>query len=287
MKVLLFGATGRLGRCIAEQLMKEGHTASLVIRDRNKSEYFKALGHQIFIADVTLPKTIQTICENHDLIISALGKSVSLNDRSNSTFEEIDLIANSNILEAALKSNIKKFIYVSAFHAEKHQDLEYFRTHHAFSEKLIASGLNYIIIKPPALFSAFADLIDLAQKNKAFNIGSGDKKTNPIYEGDLAKIIVNHLSAHNQIIEAGGQYIYTRKQLLEIIQNYYNPKGRLRTLPVFIFKILLPILRITHPSTYHKFAFFIRVMEEDTIAPRLGTLSFEAYLQRQVSNHQN
>jgi len=282
MKVLLFGATGHLGFCIAQAVASKGHHLSVVIRNPLQVERFKSIAQQTCVVDLTQPNALSEVCCHHDVIISALGKSVSLNDRSTTTFNGVDFQLNSAILEAALKNNIQRFIYVSAFHAEKHTDLEYFRVHHDFAEKLMASGLNYLIVKPPALFSAFLDLIALAKQNKAFNIGRGDKKTNPIYEGDLANIIVDHLNSATQVIEAGGQHLYTRKQLIEIVQKQFNPNGRVKSMPVVIFKLLLPLIKIMNASLYHKFAFFLRVMEEDTIAPSLGHLSFEAYMQAQA-----
>jgi uncharacterized protein YbjT (DUF2867 family) len=53
---------------------------------------------------------------------------------------------------------------VSALGAEVHQDLEYFRAHHLVSSELMVSGINYSILQPPALFSAFIDLMEMAKK---------------------------------------------------------------------------------------------------------------------------
>lgn len=55
------------------------------------------------------------------------------------------------------------------------------------------SDLNYTIIKPPALFSAFIDLFELAEKERLVNMGKGDKFTNPVYEGDAAEACINSI----------------------------------------------------------------------------------------------
>jgi uncharacterized protein YbjT (DUF2867 family) len=162
MKILLFGATGNLGKAIAIELKQQGYEISAVVRNKTKLKGLESIVDKIITSDVTNPSDLINICNGFDIIISSLGKSVSPNDKSTPTFNDIDYTANSNILNEAKKSNIKKFIYISAFHSEKYLNLEYFKVHHEFSEKLISSGIDYSIIKPPAIFSAFIDMIETA-----------------------------------------------------------------------------------------------------------------------------
>lgn len=278
MKILLFGATGNLGLAIAKELKQKGYELTAVVRNKIKARELESISSKIIIADVTIPSNLVNICNGFDIVISSLGKSVSPNDKSEPTFKDIDYIANANILNEAKKSNVKKFIYISAFHSEHYLHLEYFKVHHEFSEKLISSGIDYSIIKPPAIFSAFIDMIEMAKKGQLLNIGIGDKKTNPIYEGDLAKIAVDSINEPNSIIEAGGQTIYTRRQLNEIVQQTINPSKSIKNVPLVVFKFLLPFLKIFNKNTFDKFAFFIEVLQHDTIAPQIGVMTFEEYV---------
>ena len=277
-KVLLFGSTGNLGKSIAQELKKQGYELTIVVRNKSKAEQLSGITKNYIIADVTDSNTLIDICNGFDIVISSLGKSVSPKDKSKPSFKDIDLNANSFILDQAVKNGIKKFIYVSAFHAEKYLHLEYFRVHHQFAEKLKSSGINYSIIKPPAIYSAFIDMIEMAQKGQLMIIGDGDKKTNPIYEGDLAKVCVDSIKTNNITIEAGGKDIYTRKQLNEIIQNTVNPNKTIRNVPAGLFNFLLPLLKIFNKNTYDKFAFFSEVMQHDTIAPPMGEMNLGEYI---------
>jgi uncharacterized protein YbjT (DUF2867 family) len=277
-KVILFGATGNLGKEIARELISHGYDLTVVARNESRAESLSDITRQYIIADVCDPGSLGHILDNQDIVISALGKSVSPNDRSKPTFEDVDYWGNVNILNEAKKSGVKKFIYVSAFHSEKFLHLTYFKVHHEFSELLKLSGIDYSIIKPPAIFSAFIDMIEMARKGQLVNIGEGDKKTNPIYEGDLAKIVADSISSSNSTIEAGGQTIYTRKQINEIVQNAADGKRKVRSVPMGLFKVMLPILKLVNKNMYDKFAFFIEVMQHDTIAPRVGKMTFEDYI---------
>jgi uncharacterized protein YbjT (DUF2867 family) len=285
--VILFGATGNLGREIAKELIRQQYALTVVARNKNKAEQLSHLSSNFIIADVTRNETLTDICKGHEIVISALGKSVSPRDKSQASFREVDLLGNLNILEQAVESKIKKFVYVSAFHAERYPSLEYFKVHHDFSEMLKKSGINYSIIKPPAIFSAFTEMIDLARKGYLVNMGKGDKKTNPIYEGDLAKLCVDSIHKVNTTIEAGGKTIYTRAQLNAIIQREVDPNRKVRTLPLPLLKVVLPFIRMVDKNTFDKFSFFAEVMQQDTIASQIGEMQFEDYIKRKVKEEVN
>ena len=86
------------------------------------------------------------------------------------------------------------------------------------------------------------------------------------------------------IIEAGGKHIYTRKQLNEIIHAAVGKTNKLRTVPLGLFHMVLPVIRLINKNAYDKFAFFIEVMQHDTIAPQLGETRFEEYVQQKLRN---
>lgn len=277
-KVILFGGTGRIGKKIAEELKIQGYEVTAAVRQHQKADELKNLVDKCIIANVTNPTVLHIICEGFDIVISSLGKSVSLNDQSKPSFHDIDFVANAYILAEALKSGVKKFVYVSALHAEQYLHLEYFKAHRNFSEELRKSGINYAIIKLPAIFSAFLDMIPLAKKGLLMNIGKGDKLTNPIYEGDLAKICVEALKRPNVILEAGGKAIYSRKQLNEIMQHAVDPNKKICTMPLSLVKMVLPVMKWFDKNTFDKFSFFIEVVQHDTIAPQIGEMKFENYI---------
>ena len=280
--VILFGSTGHLGKKIAAELLHQGYEVTAVVRNEAKAVEMKGLAHRAIVADVTKPAALKNTCMGFDIVVSALGKSVSPNDKSKPTFREIDLYANSNILNEAVKSRVKKFVYVSALGAEKYPQLEYFSAHHQFSERLLQSGIDYSIVKPPALFSAFVDLIQMARKGQLVTFGKGDKLTNPIYEGDLAEICVNAIRVHNVVIEAGGMEVLSRKQINELIQSIAAPGKKVRRIPLRLVKTGLPVMKLVAGNLYDKMAFFTTVVQHDTLAPRLGSTRLADYIRQKT-----
>ncbi len=283
-KVIVFGASGNVGHNVVKELVEQNYEVTAVVRTQEKAQQLSELTLNYVIADVQHKETLCGICDGFDIVISTLGKSVSINDKSKSSFYDIDYFGNKYILDEAKKSKVKKFVYLSAIHAEKYQHFLYFKAHHNFSELLITSDIDYSIVKVPAIFSAFLDVMDLAKKGHLVTLGDGQCKTNPIYEGDVAKVIVNAIKTPFSIIEAGGSRIYTRKQINELIQQSVNPTKKCRHVPVFLVGLLLPFIKIFDKNTYDKLSFFLEVTQHDVIAPMVGDSSLEEYIRMRVSH---
>src|SRR5262245_60595920 len=122
-KVLLAGGTGNLGKKIAAELKTRGYRTTAVVRNEEKAGVMKDLVESCVVADVTKPDELENICDGFDVVVSSLGKSVSPNDKSRATFYDIDFKANNFILREAVRSEVRKFVYVSALGAEKYRRL--------------------------------------------------------------------------------------------------------------------------------------------------------------------
>lgn len=278
--VLLFGATGHAGRAIARELVERGLTVTAVVRDLDRAKNLLPFLGQFKVAEATRPETLRGICEGFDVVVSALGKSVSPNDWSRPSFEAVDLQGNLNILAEAKSDAVSQFIYLSAFGAERMRHLTYFRVHDDFSNTLKDSGLNYAIVQPPAIMSSFLDLANMARSGWLMTIGSGAYRTNPISERDLAKVCADVIGQQNAVVAAGGQHVYTRHEINEIIQRLTAPDKKVRHLPVWVLRSALPFWKVLNRNMYDKLAFFNEVIHHEIIAPQVGSQSLEEYFGR-------
>ncbi len=275
--ILLFGATGHAGRAIARELQVRGHQVTAVVRNEEKAKPLLWGISKFMVAEATKPETLRGICDGYEVVVSALGKSVSPNDWSRPSFEEVDFQGNMNILAEARKSAVQQFVYLSAFGSEHMRHLNYFRVHDDFSNALKVSGLNYAIVQPPAIMSSFLDLAKMARGGWLFTIGSGEHRTNPISEYDLAKVCADVVGQPNTVIAAGGQRIYTRHEINEVIQKLTTPNKKVRRIPFWLMRSALPFWKILNRNMYDKLAFFAAVMEHDLLAPQTGAISLEEY----------
>jgi len=280
--ILLAGATGHLGRAIAIELRQRGLAFTALVRNPERSRTLRAATHSFRYAEAMQPASFNGVCAGHNIVISALGKSVSPSDRSRPTFEDVDLRANSALIDDALRQGVRKFVYVSALGAERHTDLAYFRVHRAVEEQLIASGMDYSIVRPPALFSAFTEMIGMARKGRMAHLGAADKRTNPIWEGDVARVCVDAIALPHSVHNIGGPEVMSRRQINELVQQLSAPERKVRQVPAALLKVMLPLLRIADRNLYDKLAFFTRVMTEDALGEPVGRKRLEEYLKEHL-----
>ncbi len=66
------------------------------------------------------------------------------------------------MIEAARKAGVKRFVYVGVAGHRELGHLDYVRAHELVVTSLKESGLDYAVIRPTGLFSAFAVLVPMA-----------------------------------------------------------------------------------------------------------------------------
>jgi putative NADH-flavin reductase len=72
MKIILFGASGTIGRRIAEEALARGHEVTAAMRDPAKLS-LKHKNLHVVAADVTKPESVASVARGHDLAINATG----------------------------------------------------------------------------------------------------------------------------------------------------------------------------------------------------------------------
>ena len=285
-KILLAGATGQLGKYIFRELKQQGYDVRALARNLKKAQALFPDPEELVLADATKSESLEGCCAGVEVVISAIGKSTSLRNQTNGSFQDIDYKANLNLLREAQKGGVKQFIYISAFGAEQYTSLAYFKAHADFEKELRNSGITYTILQPVGLFSAFDDLVSMARKGRIGSLGKGDKKTNPIYEGDVAKVAISCIGQPSQTLPLGGRTTYTRLELIKIACEAAGYTGKIPEIPFELVEPLLPFVRMLSRSMFDKIAFMVAVSKIDCIAPPLGELTMEEYfeLETEMSN---
>ncbi len=77
MKLVLFGANGSAGSCIAQEALSRGHQVSAVIRDSSRF----TMRHErltVVVGKVCDPVSVAEIVKGHDAVISAAGPGAAI-----------------------------------------------------------------------------------------------------------------------------------------------------------------------------------------------------------------
>lgn len=167
MKILLAGAFGKLGNDILRALCKTEHEivaadAVLKIPDDVDKDRFSV--KQI---DVTVPDSLSGICDGVDVVITTIGLTGASTKFTN---YDIDYKGNLNLLNEAVRANVKQFDYISVINADKGEGIPMVNSKFLLEQELIKSGINYVIYRPTGYFYDIAHVFWPMIKTKSVQL---------------------------------------------------------------------------------------------------------------------
>lgn len=278
MKVLVAGASGALGTEVLKLLRQGGHDLRGLVHSEESFEKVRPLTNDIAVADASEgPTEIKNVTEGCSIVISALGKSVSLFSNDDNSFMESDFFGNSNLLDDALKNGVRRFIYVSIKGADTGQEYEIAKAHKKFEEALQASEIDYTIIRPVGFFSGLNDLAIMAKRKLIPIVGSGEAKTNSIHQKDLAEVVVEYLEDGPELVEVGGPLVHTRMEMAEMIKNKVG--GVILPVPEKVAEFGMFLPELVSDDISDKLKYFKYITSNDMIGETRGKITFKQYLE--------
>lgn len=272
--VLVAGASGKTGHYLIPLLKEHGYKVRVLCRNPQSINHLRPFIDEVFSGDLQYPVTFA--CENVDIVISSAGASLTMDFNDRTPFYQVDYRGNANLLTEAQKSQVEKFVYVSVFGGASLQSA-YTNAHERFVALLQKSGLVHTIIRPTGFFYVNAEFLALAQKNRGMVIGSGDYKTNPIHEADVAEACIQALSKPDIEVNLGGPEIFTRHQIVEMAYRAIGKTPTVRHVPAWLMRSSIPALRLVNKRIAEIIEFGVMVSTRDCIAPTIGARRLEQY----------
>lgn len=268
-KVLVAGATGYLGRYLVKALNTQGYQVRALARAPERLDDLKNHLDKIIRAEITQPDTLKGTCNDTDIVISSIGIT---RQKDGLKYMDVDYQANKNLLEEAINSGVKKFIYVSVLNGHSFRELKMIEAKERFSDELISSGIGYSIIRPNGFFSDITEVLNMARQGKVYLIGDGQGKNNPIHGQDLADFIVSKMDSEETELDVGGPEIFTQNEIAAMAFRVLGKKEKITHIPIWIRDITLKLMRLfTGQKTYGPVEFFMTVMTHEMIAPKTGS----------------
>jgi uncharacterized protein YbjT (DUF2867 family) len=225
---------------------------------------------------------LEKCCDGIEVVISSIGASLQLGltKDSNASFYDVDFQANKNLLEVAKRAGVKKFIFVSAFLANKNADIAYMGAHAAFETELKNSGLEFAIVRPTGIFYIFKEFLKFARMGIMPMFGDGSAITNPIHESEVAAACVNAITSSETEINIGGSEVFTRRELNELCFRVINKKPRFISYPVWLMRKIIKPIAFVDQRLYEFLDFGIAANSQDFVAPKIGEKKLESYLRQ-------
>ncbi|GFP76318.1 SDR family oxidoreductase [Clostridium fungisolvens] len=199
MKILVTGATGKLGSKVVEALLKVVPASDLAVSVRNpeKAEGLKNRGVEVRQGDFDHPETLNTAFAEVDrlLIISADGDN------------ETRIRQHSNAVAAAKEANVKFIAYTSVGNASE-SSLFLAPVHRATEEAILKTGIPYCFLRNNWYLENEIGSIQGVMAGAPWLTSAGTGKVGWALQQDYAEAAATVLSGNgfdNTIFELSGE----------------------------------------------------------------------------------
>ncbi len=276
--IAVVGATGYLGSFVCQSLREQGYEVRYLVRSKQKLIDADVEPKSIREVDFTSPASLDGQLAEVDCVISCLGIT---RQKDGLSYMDVDYQCNANVLDEAVRSRVKKFIYVSVFRGEQLRDVDLCDAKERFVEYLQQSEMAHCVIRPTGFFSDMKDFLDMARKGRVYLFGDGTKRLNPIHGKDLAGVIVDSITKDETVIGVGGPQVFSHNDIAELAFDSLHLSHKKTYLPDCFRRIVLWAgKRLLSKSTFGPVEFFLTVMAHDMVAPCYGSRTLAEHFEQ-------
>jgi nucleoside-diphosphate-sugar epimerase len=234
MKVLVTGGTGFTGKALVKRLLDEGHyVVALDYKEGLKTDELREWGAEVVIGSVTDNDTVRQCMKGVEIVhhLAAAFRELNVPD---SYYWEVNVQGTKNVLEAAFKQKVRKFIYCSTCgvhgnidHPPGGEDApiqpdDYYQQTKYEAEPIVdeffRKGMKTVILRPAAIYGPgdperFFMIFKRVIKGTFPMFGNGKTYYHPLYIDNLIDALM--LAMEDE--KGDGQaYLIADEEYLEI-----------------------------------------------------------------------
>lgn len=264
--IVITGAAGLVGNVLTKQLVENGEKVRAIVTKRDNLESLQGLDIEIHVGDVRDEKFLEETFFGASTVYHLAG-IISINSGQSELIEAVNIGGTQNVIDACLKVDVKKLIYMSSVHALKelpHGKLidetapvspddvigDYAKSKARATLAVKASinqGLDAIVVYPSGIIGPGNYTVsNMGQLLIDFSKGRIPILIEGTYDFVDVRDVVTGTIAAAQIGKAGDDYILsgyqiTLKQLFSIISNLTGQKIPKLFLPNWLLKWFIPL----------------------------------------------
>ncbi len=213
--VIITGANGFVGKNVGNILSQNGFEVTGIVRKGRIT-----FGRTIVSKDLSESSLAQKI-KSADTLLHFIGKGEQTVE---SNYQKTNVDLTRNAIALCKKSGIKKIVYISGLGVDKKTTLGYFISKYKAEQEIMHSGLDYTIFRSSYIIGTddalSKSLLQQMKKGAIIIPGSGNYRFQPIFIGDVAKIIIKSIiskSFSNKILDLVGPQTI---QYNQFVQNF-------------------------------------------------------------------
>ena len=234
MRILVTGATGFTGKALCRRLLDEGHeVVALDYKEGYLTEELREWGAEVHIGSVVNSSIVDGLMPGIDVVqhLAAAFREMNVPD---SHYYEVNVTGTRNVLEAAYREGVQKFIYCSTCGVHGNcdnppaaedapiQPADYYQRTKYEAEPVVLEyfrkGLPATIIRPAAIYGPgdperFFMIFRRVGKGVFPMFGNGKTFYHPVY---IDNLIDAHILAQNPETGLGEAYLIADEEYVEI-----------------------------------------------------------------------
>ncbi len=253
-EILVFGASGQLGRNLLRKLARNNFKVTAVTRNVHTKGYIlKSQANAGWIDVVEMDtfdfEKLNEIFKNKDICINLIG---ILNEKNKSSFNNIHSLLPKKLAEISLRNNLEQFIHLSALGVEGAVESKYALSKMNGENEIKKVFKNYVILKPSLVYSVddkfTTMLMNLLKLFPIFPLYyEGKTKFYPIHVSDMCDIIENVIinNFRSTTIECLGPEELSFKEIIKKLVKNLEIKRVLVPIPIILAKQVAKIFELT------------------------------------------
>ena len=242
MLIALTGATGFVGRHVADALIARGHAVRALARHPDRAARLAARGAQIVSGDLSDADALRALAGGADVLVHLVGIIV---ETGAATFAAVHVEGTRAALAAARAAGVRRVVHMSAVGArDDPAATRYHRTKWQAEELVRESRLPHVIFRPSLVngpenvpIRILARLHRLLPAVPVF--GDGTFPTQPVWVGDVAQAFA--LAAERAELvgtfELGGPQVLTYEEFVLAIGRAVGRPRRLVHVPLGLVRV--------------------------------------------------
>lgn len=278
---LVTGATGLLGSHICEQLRQRGKPVRALVRKSSDTKYLQSIGVELAYGDITEPASLPAAMEGVRTVYHAAARVGDWGPWHE--FVAISIDGTANMIAAARKASVDRFLHVSSISSYGHPDGEglvldesaplgqnlhkwsYYSRAKVEAEKLIRAAhergeIRATICKPSWLYGprdrqSLPRLIRAIRDGKAKLVGDGDNRLNLTYAGNEAEgciLAANHPAAVGETYNLSSDGDITQREYLNKIATAIGAEPVTKSVPYGVAKSAALVMEVVGHTLHTK-----------------------------------
>ncbi len=255
--ILITGASGYVGSHLTKRLVADGYRVRALVRNKPRAqeeERLEGLEIEWVEGDVTKPETLVNAFNEVEAVIHTVAIAIEKSDRK---YEQINYQGTVNLVDAARKAGVSRFLNMSQLGAASHLPYRFLASKGKAQDYVAASGLDWTAFRPCVIWgpedefaNTFAKLIPLSPLIYPI-VGDENTKFQPVWVEDVVTCFIKALSDRETIgkeYELGGPEILTLEEIERRTLKAVGARRQMLHFPMPLLRIIVVLLEMLLPN---------------------------------------